>query len=78
MKDETYESLEQVKEAILEALEEESSKKTKNLNKIMRMKETILKELMKLPDEYRKNKKISLEESGEIRDWINEFAKKYL
>ena len=49
MKDETYESLEQVKEAILEALEEESSKKTKNLNKIIRMKEMILKELMKLP-----------------------------
>lgn len=78
MKDETYESLEQVKEAILEALEEESSKKTKNLNKIIRMKEMILKELMKLPDEFRKNNKISLEESGEIREWINEFANKYL
>ena len=78
MKDETYESLDQIKEAILEALEEESSKKTKNLNKIIRMKEMILKELMKLPDEFRKNNKISLEESGEIREWINEFANKYL
>ena len=78
MKDETYEALEQVKEAIFEALEEETSKKTKNLNKIMRMKATISKELQKLPDEFRKKNKISLEESGEIRDWINEFVKKYL
>ena len=78
MKDETYEALDQIKKYILEALEEKSSKKTKNLNKIIRMKEMILKELMKLPDEFRKNNKISLEESGEIREWINEFANKYL
>ena len=78
MKDETYEALEQVKESILEALEEERSKPKQNVNKILRMKSQISKELLKLPLEFRKQKKLSIEEMGEISEWINEFTKKYL
>lgn len=53
MKDETYEALEQVKESILEALEEETSKPKQNVPKILRMKSQISKELLKLPLEFR-------------------------
>ena len=78
MKDETYEALEQIKESILEALEEETSKPKQNVNKIIRMKSQITKELLKLPLEFRKHKKLSIEEMEEIREWINKFTKKYL
>lgn len=78
MKDETYEALEQVKELILEALEEETSKPKQNVPKILRMKSQISKELLKLPLEFRKQRKLSNEEMEEIKEWINEFTKKYL